>query len=206
MDPLSLTTTTIASVVLSSSSGLRAYLPLFVLGLAVVAGIVPLEHGYGVLTNPLVLTALGVLSILELVADKIPGVDHVSDVIHTVIRPVMGGLIFANTDNVVSANNGIVAAVIGAALAGGVHGVKALSRPAVTATTVGVGNPVVSILEDVAVIALVVLAVLVPVVALILLVLIGLVFFLLIRWAVRLVRRRKEKKQAANYTGTTAAG
>lgn len=206
MDPLSLTTTTIASVVLSSSSGLRAYLPLFALGLAVVAGIVPLEHGYGILTNPLVLTGLGLLSVLELVADKIPGVDHVSDVIHTVIRPVMGGIIFANTDNAVSVHSDVIAAVIGAALAGGVHGVKALSRPAVTATTVGVGNPVVSILEDVAVIALVVLAVIVPVVALVLLVLLAVAFFLAIRWAVRLVRRRKEKKQAANYTGTTVVG
>lgn len=206
MDPLSLTTTTIASVVLSSSSGLRAYLPLFALGLAVWAGVVPLEHGYGVLTNPLVLGALGVLSILELVADKIPGVDHVSDVIHTVIRPVMGGIIFANTDNVVSANSGIAAAAIGAVLAGGVHGVKALSRPVVTASTVGVGNPIVSILEDVATIALVVLAVIVPVVALVLLVLVAVVFFLVIRWAVLLVRRRKERKQASNYTGTTVVG
>jgi hypothetical protein len=206
MDPLSLTTTTIASVVLSSSTGLRAYLPLFALGLAVVAGIVPLESGYGILTNPLVLTALGVLSVLEVIADKIPGVDHVSDVIHTVIRPVMGAVIFANTDNAVSIHSGIVAAVIGAALAGGVHGVKALSRPAVTATTVGVGNPIVSILEDVATIALVVLAVLVPVVALVLLVLLVLAFVLVIRWAVRLMRRRKEKKQATTYTGTTVVG
>jgi hypothetical protein len=206
MDPLSLTTTTIASVVLSSSSGLRAYFPLFVLGLAVVAGLVPLENGYGVLTNPLVLGALGVLSILELVADKIPGVDHVSDLIHTVVRPVMGGVIFANTDNVVSVNSGLAAAVIGAALAGGVHGAKALSRPVVTASTVGVGNPVVSILEDVAVVALVLLAVIVPVIALILLVLIAVAFALVIRWALRLVRRRKEKKQAAKVVGTRASG
>jgi hypothetical protein len=206
MDPLSLTTTTIASVVLSSSTGLRAYFPLFVLGLAVVAGVVPLEHGYGVLTNPLVLGALGILSILELVADKIPGVDHISDVIHTVVRPIMGAVIFANTDNVLSVNNDLVAAVVGAALAGGVHAAKATSRPAVTATTVGVGNPVVSILEDVAVVALVLLAVLVPVVALILLVLIAVGFVLVIRWGLRLLRRRKAKKDITNYTGTTVAG
>ncbi|HEY7349333.1 MAG TPA: DUF4126 domain-containing protein [Ktedonobacterales bacterium] len=202
MDPLSITTTTIASVVLSSSSGLRAYLPLFALGIAVIAGVVPLEHGYEILTNPLVLGALGVLSVLEIVADKVPAVDHVSDIIHTVIRPVMGGLIFANTDNLVSVNNGVVAAIIGAALAGGMHGVKALSRPVVTATTAGVGNPVVSIIEDVAVIGLVVLAVIVPVVALILLILLVALFALLIRWAWRKLRRRKQQKQAASVAGT----
>lgn len=210
MDPLSMTTTTIASVVLSASSGLRAYLPLFALGIAVVAGVVPLEHGYEILTNPLVLTALGALSILELVADKFPAVDHVSDIIHTVVRPIMGGVIFGNTQNLVSANGGalgsVLAYVVGGVLAGGVHGVKALSRPAVTATTVGVGNPVVSILEDIAVIGLVVLAIIVPVVALILLILFGVLFALMIRWAWRRLRRRKQQKQVAKIAGTGAGG
>lgn len=199
-------TTTIAATVLSSSSGLRAYLPLFALGLAVVAGVVPLDHGYGILTNPLVLGALGVLSILEIVADKIPGVDHVSDVIHTVVRPIMGAVIFGTTNNAVSANNAVVAAIIGGVLAGGVHGAKALSRPAVTATTVGVGNPVVSILEDVAVIGLVVLALIIPIAALVLLVLLFGSFVLMFRWVWRLVRRRKERKQAGNIAGTGASG
>jgi hypothetical protein len=206
MDPLSMTTTTIASVVLSSSSGLRAYLPLFALGIAVVAGVVPLEHGYEILTNPLVLTGLGALSILEIVADKVPGVDHVSDVIHTVVRPIMGAVIFGNTQNLVSANGGavggVLAYVVGGVLAGGVHGAKALARPAVTATTVGMGNPVVSVLEDIAVIALVILAIVVPVVALILLMLFVLLFALIIRWAWRRLRRRKQQKQMANVAGT----
>ncbi len=208
MDPLSLTTTTIASVVLSSSTGLRAYLPLLVLGIAVIAGIVPLEHGYEILTNPIVLAVLGVLSILEIVADKVPAVDHISDIIHTIIRPVMGAVIFADTDNLVSANSGVLAAIIGATLAGGVHGVKALSRPAVTTTTVGVGNPVVSIIEDIAVIALVVLAVVIPVVALLLLILVAVLFALLIRWAWRRLRRRKQRQQQppTAVAGTGAGG
>jgi Domain of unknown function (DUF4126) len=206
MDPLSMTTTTIASVVLSSSSGLRAYLPLFALGIAVVAGVVPLQHGYEILTNPLVLGALGVLSVLEIVADKIPGVDHVSDAIHTVVRPIMGAVIFGTTQNLVSANGGMVggvaAAVIGGVLAGGVHGVKALSRPVVTTTTVGIGNPIVSVIEDIAVIGLVVLAILVPVVALILLIIIVVLFTLIIRWAWQRLRRRKQQKQVTNVAGT----
>ncbi len=210
MDPLSMTTTTIAAVVLSSSSGLRAYLPLFALGIAVVAGVVPLQHGYEILTNPLVLGALGVLSILEIVADKVPAVDHVSDVIHTVIRPIMGAVIFGSTQNLVSANGGtlgtVLAPIIGGVLAGGVHGAKALSRPVVTATTVGAGNPVVSILEDIATIALVVLGVIFPVLALILLILFVLFFALIIRWAWRRLRRRKQQKQAANVAGSGAGG
>jgi cbb3-type cytochrome oxidase subunit 3 len=203
MDPLSTTTTTIAATVLSSSSGLRAYLPLFALGIAVIAGVVPLEHGYEVLTNPLVLGALGVLSVLEIVADKVPAVDHVSDVIHTAIRPIMGGIIFANTDNLVSMHSGVAAAIIGGVLAGGVHGAKALSRPAVTATTVGMGNPVVSVIEDIVTIALVVLAIVVPAAALILLVLFVVLFVLILRWAWRRLHRRKRQRAKVAGTGTS---
>ena len=209
MDPLSMTTTTIAAVVLRSSSGLRAYLPLFALGIGVIAGVVPLEHGYEILTNPLVLGALGVLSVLEIVADKVPGLDHISDVVHTAVRPIMGAVIFGTTQNLVSANFGTVGAIaapiIGGVLAGGVHGVKALSRPVVTTTTVGIGNPVVSVIEDIATIALTVLGIIFPIVALILLIIMVVLFVLLIRWAYRLLQRRKQQKQA-KAAGTGVGG
>jgi hypothetical protein len=200
MDPLSMTTTTIAAVVLSSSSGLRAYLPLFALGIGVVSGVVPLEHGYGILTNPLVLGGLGVLSVLEIVADKVPGLDHISDVVHTFVRPIMGAVIFGTTDNLVSANAGAVGAIaapiIGGLLAGGVHSVKALSRPVVTTTTVGIGNPIVSVIEDIAAIALTILGIVFPILALILLVIVVVLFVALLRWVFRALQRRKQQKQA----------
>jgi hypothetical protein len=209
MDPLSMTTTTIAAVVLSSSSGLRAYLPLFALGIGVISGVVPLEHGYGIITNPLVLGGLGVLSVLEIVADKVPGLDHVSDVVHTAVRPIMGAVIFGTTDNLVSANGGMVGAIaapiIGGLLAGGVHGVKALSRPVVTATTVGIGNPIVSVIEDIATVALTILGIIFPIVALILLIVVVLLFLALIRWAYRILQRRRQQKQA-KAAGTGAGG
>jgi hypothetical protein len=201
--------TTIASVVLSSSSGLRAYLPLLALGIAVASGVVPLEHGYGILNSPWLWGGLAVLTVVETVADKIPGVDHVSDIIHTVVRPIMGAVIFGTTDNLVSANWGTVGAIaapiIGGVLAGGVHGAKAVARVPVTATTVGVGNPIISTIEDVAVIALVVLALIIPVVALLLLLVLALLFALVIRWAWRRLRGRK-KKEAASVVGTRAGG
>jgi hypothetical protein len=204
MNELSIPTTTIAATVLSSSTGLRAYFPLFALGIAAAAGLVPLEKNFEVLTNPILLAVLGALSILEVVADKVPAVDHVSDIIHTVIRPIMGAIIFAGTDNAVSMQSPVVAGGLGLLLAGGVHSAKALTRPAVTASTVGVGNPVVSIIEDVIVVFLVVLAVLVPIVALVLLVLIGALFFLLVRAIFRRWRRRKQRQQ--NQTATVAGG
>ncbi|HEY7123680.1 MAG TPA: DUF4126 domain-containing protein [Ktedonobacterales bacterium] len=195
MNELSIPTTTIAATVLSSSTGLRAYFPLFALGIAASLGLVPLEKNFEVLTNPILLVVLGGLSVLEVVADKFPAVDHVSDIIHTVIRPIMGAVIFAGTDNIVSMHSSVVAGGLGLLLAGGVHSAKALTRPAVTASTVGVGNPVVSIIEDVLVVLLVVLALVVPIIALVLLVLVGLLFFLMVRGIFRRLRRRKQRQQ-----------
>ena len=189
-------TATLASTVLSSSSGLRAYLPLFALGIAANAGVIPLQSGYDVIKNPLVLAALGLLSLLEIIADKFPLVDHISDVIHTLIRPVMGAVIFSGTTNLVSAHSGIAAAVIGGVLAGGVHGMKALSRPVVTGTTFGFGNPIVSIIEDIAVIGFVILAIAIPVVAIILLVFFVLLFVIIVRAIWRRLRRRKRQQAA----------
>jgi hypothetical protein len=192
-------TTTIAAFVLSSSSGLRAYLPIFALGLAGALGIPSqqlaqsaLGQSYGILTNPIVLVVLGALSILEIIADKVPGVDHVSDVIHTAIRPVMGALIFAGTNNVISHQSPLLAGALGLVLAGSVHATKALVvRPTSTVTTAGIGNPVVSIIEDVFSVSSVVLAIFFPVVALILFIVLAVLVVLLIR---RIRRRRREKK------------
>ena len=205
-------TMTIAAFVLSSSTGLRAYLPIFALGLAAATGIIPhpqtaLGDTYGALTNPIVLTVLGALSVLELVADKVPGVDHVSDVIHTAIRPVMGAVIFAGTNNVVSHATPVLAGALGLALAGGVHATKALVvRPTSTVTTAGIGNPVISIIEDVASVVMSGLAVFAPIIALILLLIFAVLVFFMVRWGVRRVRQRRQRKRAEKMAQTVTQG
>jgi Domain of unknown function (DUF4126) len=97
----------------------------------------------------------------------VPGIDHLNDAVHTVVRPLSGVLIMASSNNVIS-NNSLPAAVIaGLALAGTTHAIKAGSRPLVTATTAGIGNPVMSVIEDLGVSGLIVLAFVVPLVALV---------------------------------------
>jgi len=108
----------------------------------------------------------------------------------------MGALIFSGSQNLVSMTSTPLAAGLGLVLAGGVHGMKALSRPVVTATTVGFGNPVVSTIEDIVTIVLTVLSIALPVIALILLILFVALFLLVIRWAWRRLRRRKRQQQA----------
>jgi len=96
-----------------------------------------------------VLGVLGVLLLIEMTVDKIPAVDTVNDVIHTVVRPAAGAVLFASSSNVISDVNPALAMICGLLMAGGVHAAKATARPVITATTAGLGNPVVSLLEDV---------------------------------------------------------
>lgn len=73
---------------LATSAGLNAYIPLFALGLLDrFTGLVDLPAGWTWLSADASLWILGALLALELVADKIPGVDAVNDVVQTVVRP-----------------------------------------------------------------------------------------------------------------------
>jgi Flp pilus assembly protein TadB len=129
---------------------------------------------------------LTVLLVVEILVDKVPAADTVNDVIHTFIRPAAGAILFAATTNTIGLHP-ILAAVLGVILAGGVHAVKAGGRPVVAATTAGMGNPVVSTIEDIISFATSVLAIVAPylVVAIIL---ISLTLF--IWWYVRRRQRR----------------
>ena len=133
---------------LSTSAGLNAYIPLLVLALlARFTPLVTLNEPWDALSSWWVIGTLAVLLVVEILVDKIPAVDTVNDVIQTFIRPAAGAILFATTTNAIGLHP-VLAAICGIILAGGVHVVKAGGRPVVTATTAGVGNPIVSAIED----------------------------------------------------------
>ena len=73
---------------LAVAAGLNAYVPMLVLGLAGrFLDFVELPAAWAWLENEWVLLILGVLLVIELVADKIPAVDSVNDVIQSIVRP-----------------------------------------------------------------------------------------------------------------------
>ena len=135
---------------LSASAGLNAYIPLFTI--AVIAHFTnwfKLNAPYDALGNPWIVILLGVLVIIEFLADKIPAVNHVNDLLQTFVRPVAGAIVFAASAKVLTDISPVLSLACGLFIAGGVHAVKSLAvRPAVTATTAGVGNVPVSLAED----------------------------------------------------------
>ena len=178
---------------LSASAGLNAYIPLLVIG--VIAHYFPnaihLNQPFDLLANPWILILLGVLVIIEMVADKVPAVNHINDVIQTVVRPAAGAVAFAASANVITDVNPVLALACGLLVAGSVHTVKAAAvRPAVTATTGGAGNIPVSIAEDIIAFISSVLAIMIPIVMGTILVV---VFAFVIWWWMR----RSQKSQTA---------
>jgi hypothetical protein len=157
---------------LSTSAGLNAYIPLLVVSLvARYTDLITLREPWGALTSGWVIGALIILLLIEIFVDKIPAVDSVNDVIQTVVRPVAGAILFAASSNVISDIHPVLALICGLILAGGVHAVKAMARPAITGLTGGAGNALVSTTEELLSAITSLLAVLFPVLLVILMIL-----------------------------------
>ena len=176
---------------LSGSAGLNAYIPLLVVALAarfpMSDPLVKLQAPYDLLSSWWAIGLIAVLLVVEIVADKIPAVDSVNDGIQTFVRPAAGAILFAGSANVITDIHPILSLAAGLLLAGGVHATKAAARPIVTVSTAGVGNPVVSTLEDIVATVVSLLAVLLPIIAAVLL----LSLLLLVIVTIRRWRRRK---------------
>jgi hypothetical protein len=186
---------------LAASAGLNAYIPLLTMGLlGRYTDAIDLPTGWSWLSNGWTLLILAVLLAIEVVADKVPLVDHANDLVQTVVRPTAGGLAFgagSSSETVTVSDPGSffgshqwVPVAAGVLIAFAVHGLKAASRPVVNATTAGIGAPVASTLEDIGSVLMSVLAILLPV-----LVLVGLI--LLVWFGVWVVRRRRRRGRVA---------
>ena len=164
---------------LSASAGLNAYIPLIVVGvIAHYTDWITLSTPWDLLANPWVLIVLGILVIIEMLADKIPAVNHINDAIQTFVRPAAGAIAFAASANVITDINPVLALVCGLLVAGSVHAVKSIAvRPVVTATTGGAGNVPVSIAEDVFSTVMSILAIVVPILVAIILIVMIVIFF-----------------------------
>ncbi|GAA4366917.1 DUF4126 domain-containing protein [Agromyces bauzanensis] len=192
---------------LALAAGLNAWVPLVVIGaLDRFTGLVELPPAWAWLSNEWVLLILTVLLVLEFVADKIPGLDSVNDVVQTFIRPTAGGIAFgsgvdASTVAVTDPETFFttqqwVPVAVGVVLALGMHLAKAAARPIVSAATGGLGAPVASAAEDAGSITLAFAALLAPVLVLLAVVLMAIL-------VVMLVRRRRARRVRVGHPPTT---
>ncbi|MBF0673046.1 MAG: DUF4126 domain-containing protein [Salinibacterium sp.] len=183
---------------LAMSAGLNAYVPLLVLGLASrFTELVALPAQWAWLENEWVLGIVGLLLLIEVVADKVPVVDSINDWIQTIVRPTAGGLAFGSGSSAETVavtdpaqfleSNQWVPIVSGVVIALVVHLAKLAVRPVVNAVTAGLAAPVVSTLEDVTSVTLTVLALVLPVLVIV-------AVPLLVWFAIATVRRARARR------------
>ena len=156
----------LAGVGIAAACGLRAFLPLLLVGLASRMGWLELQPQLAWLDSNHSLWALGAAAVLEIAADKIPVVDHALDLLGTLVRPAAAWL---GATAVLNGWPTPWAQLTGLGLAGGalvVQGLKAKTRLGSTATTAGHANPILSAAEDLIAFGAVVVAIVMPLVVL----------------------------------------
>jgi hypothetical protein len=174
---------------LASATGLRTFLPLLMLALAARFGLfgITLNDHLAWLGSVPAIAALGVAAAAEFAGDKIPVVDHALTVIGAFTRPVAGAIaaasVFAGLDPTTAAVAGII---VGAPTAFAFNAVQGGTRLTSTATTGGLGNPLLSVIEDVLSFGMVLVAFLAPVVVPIVLIVFAVLLF-------RLANRLRER-------------
>ncbi len=176
------------------ASGINSYLVVLVLGLADRFG------SFADIPDALgkweVLAAAAVMYAFEFVADKVPFVDTVWDVVSTVIRPMVGGTVGVLIAGDTNAINDLVGGSVGGTSALASHAIKTSTRIAVNTSPEPFTNIAVSIGEDLLVLAVIWFAVNHPVAAAVV-ALVLLVLSLLVLWmAWKLVRRGWARFQA----------
>lgn len=176
---------------LASATGLRTFLPLLMLALAAkfeLFGVRLIDQMEWLVSWPAI-AALATAATAEFAGDKIPAVDHFLNAIGYVVRPLAGavaaGSVFWAADPTAAAIAGVI---VGAPAALAFNAAQTGARVTSTATTGGLGNPVVSFIEDVLAFVTVIVAFLAPIIIPIVLIVLAVVVF-------RLARRIRERNE-----------
>ena len=175
---------------LSASAGLNAYIPLLVVSLlAKFTNLINLQEPWNLMESWWVIGVLSVLTVVEILADMFPGVNHINDIVQSFIRPTAGAIVFAATSSQVGDVSPVLGLIAGLLVSGGVSAVKTLAvRPAVNLATGGLGNVPASIGEQATSTLVSVLSVIIPVIVAIIMVMILIIVLI---WANN--RKRKQK-------------
>ena len=147
---------------LASIAGVRAYLPLALVGLFARLGLFELPAPFGFMDDWAAIGAFLVLAILETGLDKVSSLARIVNLVQTPLRIAAGAVLFA-----LALQEGLNAGAIPELIAGGVIAgivavLKYVLRPPADASSAGVSSSFLSTFEDVVALVGGIIAVLVP--------------------------------------------
>jgi hypothetical protein len=176
---------------LTTSAGVRALLPLAAASIAVRTGWIHPPGQFAWLGHGAVMWILVAFAVLEMLADKVPLLDHAIHFVQIAAKPAAAAIIIGGTTHPHGNEELIFLMVVGALNALGIHGAVAATRGASTIGTAGFANPVLSTVEDIGSISGIVLAFIVPIVAAVLALVATIVLVIFARYVYRRVRRKR---------------
>ena len=147
-DKLDLPSLLALAAVLGWASGFRLYAVVFITGLAGVMGWLVLPPGLQLLQHPAMLVASGCMLFVEFFADKIPGLDSLWDIVHSVVRIPAGAALAAGALGADSGTMTLVAALLGGSLAATSQAAKTTTRAAINTSPEPLSNVAASLFED----------------------------------------------------------
>ncbi|MDB6154903.1 MAG: hypothetical protein JWL90_3356 [Chthoniobacteraceae bacterium] len=139
---------------LATLAGLNLYLTVFVTGLAIQQQWIDVSTSHPdlvILGHPAIVAIAGTLYVIEFFADKVPWVDSLWDVVHTIIRPVGGALLAIRVLGKPDPVFDVIVGLLGGSVTMLVHTVKSGTRLVVNHSPEPFSNIAVSLTEDVAV-------------------------------------------------------
>lgn len=143
-------------------AGVNLYLTVFLTGLAGRIGWLPVSGDMeviGILGHPVVMTVAAALYLVETVVDKIPVMDSLWDVLHTVIRPAGAVILTLNIVRPADPGHQVLAGILGGAAGLTFHLAKAAVRLRINNSPGPMANILASIVEDLVVAGLFALSV-----------------------------------------------
>ncbi|MCC0175770.1 DUF4126 domain-containing protein [Waterburya agarophytonicola K14] len=153
-------------VTLSAASGFRIFLPPLAMSLASLSGNLELSSGFGWVGTYPTAIALGIATLVEILAYYIPVVDNLLDAIEIPTAIAIGTLLTAaNLGDIDPLLQWSIAAIAGGGTAGIIETFTAMTRAASTGMTGGTGNFLVSTTEALSAGILSILAIFVPIFA-----------------------------------------
>jgi hypothetical protein len=185
------------TIPLAFASGLNVYATVAVLGLCSHYGLVALPPQFRAFDNPNVITVALAMYLVEFVADKIPWLDSLWDMVHTVVRPIGGAIIAVTALGDASPTATTLAALLGGSVAMTTHLTKAGTRAAANTSPEPFSNWILSFGEDVLAVSISYGALKHPMLALAIVTALLLVMLALVSVIVRAIKRRFVRRNEA---------
>lgn len=178
---------------LSAACGFRIFVPLLVMSMAARAGHLTLAPDLQWIGSEVALMVFAVATFFEVSAYYVPWVDNLLDVLATPVAVVAGILVMSaalgDIGEVSPVLRWTLAAILGGGAAGITQGTTDVLRLVSSATTGGLGNPLLATGENVTALVLAVVTVIAPGLAVLLM---GLMLYWLGKRAVKLLFRKRE--------------